>query len=157
MRSQTILGIIFIGLVILGISLGVYSWWIARHASVVIEWSTASELDTDGFNIYRSNNIEGELVKINDQPIPPSTEPLTGGDYRFTDVNVQAGILYYYWLEDLEKNGNSARHGPIEIRAQSGGIYELWLSVLLLILALIGCVMSFGPKQFVVETSNDGG
>ena len=86
---------------------------------VVVEWATASEINTSGFNLYRSGQADGPYVKVNAQLIPASTDPLVGGKYRYEDTSVISGRTYYYQLEDVELDGASTRHGPITVTASS--------------------------------------
>jgi len=86
---------------------------------VVVEWTTASEINTSGFNLYRSEQADGPYIKINTQLIPASTDPLVGGKYRYEDTGVTSGRTYYYQLEDVELDGASTRHGPIVVTASS--------------------------------------
>jgi hypothetical protein len=94
--------------------------------TVIVEWTTESEVDLAGFNLYRSESPEGPYVKVNEALIPASPDPLTGGDYVYTDTTVTAGTTYYYKLEDVELDGKSTMHGPIEVAAQAN---EAWQSV----------------------------
>lgn len=100
-----------------------------QHASVIVDWSTASELDTAGFNLYRSLSPDGAFTQINHDLIPPSTDPLAGGSYHYTDRDVEPGRVYYYQLESVETNGASSRYGPIVVKAQSGGVLESSVSI----------------------------
>jgi hypothetical protein len=63
---------------------------------VIVEWTTESEVDTAGFNLYRSESLEGPYIKINPELIPSSPDPILGGHYVYTDTNVVAGQTYYY-------------------------------------------------------------
>ena len=116
---------------------------------VIVEWTTESEVNTAGFNVYRSESAEGPYNKINHQLIPASPDPILGGHYVYTDTNVVAGRVYFYQLEDVELNGASTRHGPIEVVARASGPLALanlaawWpLAVLIAVLALGGAVLS---------------
>ncbi len=84
---------------------------------VVVEWTTGSEINTAGFNLYRSEGADGPYTKINAQLIPASNDALIGGKYRYEDANVTPGATYYYQLEDVELSGATARHGPIAVTA----------------------------------------
>jgi hypothetical protein len=119
---------------------------------VVVEWTTASEINTSGFNLYRSERADGPYVKINAQVIPASTDPLVGGQYRFEDVTVTAGQTYYYELEDVELDGASTRHGPIVVTASGGwdlsdGRGMLWLLSLGALAAVCGVLLARGRKR----------
>ncbi len=86
-------------------------------AGVVVEWTTANEVNTAGFNLYRSDNPDGPYVRINSHLIPASSDPLAGGQYQYQDAAVQPGRTYYYQLEDVEHSGATTRHGPIRVTA----------------------------------------
>ncbi len=91
-----------------------------RPSSVVVEWTTATELNTAGFNLYRSESAAGPYVKINEQIIPASSDSLVGGKYRFEDASAVPGKTYYYQLEDVEYGGITTRHGPIVVTVSGG-------------------------------------
>jgi hypothetical protein len=79
---------------------------------VKIEWETETELDNAGFNIWRSEEEDGEYIRINPYFIPSQGEAGFGAAYIYTDYDVQNGKTYYYKLEDVDINGNSTFHGP---------------------------------------------
>lgn len=115
---------------------------------VIVEWTTESEIDTAGFNIYRSENAEGPYIKINPELIPSSPDPILGGKYVYTDTNVIAGRTYYYKLEDVELGGTTTMHGPIEVVVEASSpsafanLAALWpLAVLITVLALGGVIL----------------
>ncbi len=86
---------------------------------IVVRWSTASELDTAGFHIYRGENPDGPFnTKLNAELIPSSPDPLLGGTYAFTDTNVTPGHTYYYQLEDVDTNGVTNIAGTTHETAQ---------------------------------------
>ena len=65
---------------------------------IIVRWSTEFEVNTAGFNIYRSDSENGAWTKMNSQLIPGSPDPLRGGSYVFTDTNVIANQSYWYEL-----------------------------------------------------------
>jgi len=91
-------------------------------AAVIVEWTTESEVNHAGFNLYRSENPDGPYVKLNDTLIPASSDPIAGGSYVYTDTTVIGGVTYYYRLEDVELDGSSTMHGPIEAVARADTI-----------------------------------
>lgn len=111
---------------------------------VLVEWTTESEVETAGFNLYRSDSAEGPYIKINPDLIPGSSDPLLGGRYVYTDTNVIAGHTYYYKLEDVELDGATTLHGPIEVAAEAGrasafaNLAAWWPLAALIVLALGG-------------------
>jgi len=116
-------------------------------ATVIVEWSTASELDTAGFNLYRSDSPDGSFTRLNEHLIPASPDPLVGGSYAFTDTNVVAGRTYYYQLEDVETGGATTRHGPVAAKAEGGG-QVIILALALLIGAMLGLGVVIGWRGF---------
>ena len=104
----------------------------------MIEWQTASELDTVGFNILRAESSDGEPVRINSVLISPSNDPITGGSYSFEDQNVTIGATYFYYLEDVDAQGNTNRNGPEKVTASPGGVIEGVLALLLCIVSAVG-------------------
>ena len=116
---------------------------------VVVEWTTESEVDLAGFNLYRSESPDGPYVKVNTALIPGASDPLLGGRYAYTDTNVVAGHTYYYKLEDVELDGTTTLHGPIEVVAEASSpsafpnLAAWWpLAVLIAVLALVGAILS---------------
>jgi hypothetical protein len=85
----------------------------AGWKSVTLQWSTASEIDNAGFNIYRAETEDGEYVKINKTLISAQGAPTQGASYRFVDRGLKNKKTYYYKLEDMDLSGSSTMHGPI--------------------------------------------
>jgi len=83
------------------------------NSAVLLEWATQTELDNAGFNIWRSEEKDGEYVRINPYFIPAEGEAGFGAEYSYTDHAVTNGVIYYYKLEDIDINGKSTFHGPV--------------------------------------------
>ncbi len=129
-------------LALAGLILGYRAMTAGAEASVVVEWSTATELDTAGFNIYRSDSPDGPFTRVNEELIPASPNPLVGGSYSFTDTDVVAGQTYYYLLEDVETGGTTTRHGPIQVTAEGGTFTQGLLAAALIAVAVIGAAIT---------------
>lgn len=112
------------------------AWNAYQTVEILVEWSTASEFDVAGFNLYRSTDPDGEFVRITASLLPPSTDPLTGGDYEYLDTMVEPGITYFYNLEEVEITGAVSTFGPIEATASQGGLVEGAAALILLVAAL---------------------
>ncbi len=78
-----------------------------------LAWSTGTEINMAGYNIYRSEGANGPYMRINSQIIA-TADKLAGAQYRYEDTTVQPGKTYYYQLEDVELNGTTTRHDPIK-------------------------------------------
>ena len=137
---SVLLGFILIGFVF-------FAWKEYRVARVVVAWSTASELDTVGFNIYRSDTPTDPGILVNVDLIPASDDAQTGGDYRYTDKDIVPGRVYYYYLEDVNTHGVKNRHGPVEVKAQANGNIVWILLIILAVVALFGSVIIAWPRR----------
>ena len=80
---------------------------------VGLAWTTGSEVDTAGFNIWRSATATGTFVKVNPSLIPASGISPSGASYTWTDTAVSAGQTWYYKLEDIDTAGVKTLHGPV--------------------------------------------
>ncbi len=120
----------------------------ARRSSVIVEWTTETEVDTIGFNLYRSESPDGPYEKVNEELIPAEGDPLVGKRYVFTDTDVIAGRTYYYQLEDVEVTGATNRYGPIVVQARPA--WPPWagpaLAGLIVLLAWLGRRWGFGVR-----------
>lgn len=105
---------------------------------IMVQWTTGTEIDTAGFNLYRSDHPDGPYVKINPQLIAASSDPVAGGKYQFADNDVVAGKTYYYQLEDVEYGGKTERHGPIVATASADTNWTLLGIVALIALGALG-------------------
>ena len=125
-------------------------------APVRVEWTTETEMNTAGFNLYRGESADGPFdVKVNDQLIPPAADPLTGGKYQYVDKTAKAGVTYYYRLEEVERNGGTNDFGPISVRA--GGL-EWWHLLVLVGLAAVVVALWLlgGRKEARKQSERDG-
>jgi hypothetical protein len=100
---------------------------IASTGQVRIEWTTAQELDSSGFNVYRSlksdGSDKGSISPFIDSQAPGGT---SGASYQFADDTAQAGVTYYYWVEALGSDGGSTFFGP----EQAAWFYNFYLPLL---------------------------
>ena len=92
-----------------------------NSGGVLIEWATASEIDTEGFNLWRSETEAGSYMKINASLIPSEAGPLGGASYEYTDVDVIPGTTYFYKLEAVDMYGQSEFFGPVSAVSASQG------------------------------------
>jgi hypothetical protein len=84
-----------------------------KSRKVTVEWTTESEIDNAGFNLYRAESEDGEYIQINEGLIPAEGSPTEGASYEFFDEGVKNRRTYYYKLEDIDLNGVSTMHGPV--------------------------------------------
>jgi Secretion system C-terminal sorting domain len=96
-------------------------------SSVELNWSTASESENMGFNIYRTLNSEKELLATyqnNDALLGQGTISRTSV-YSYTDTKVRNGVSYTYTLADVKLDGSETVHEGMAISVkipQNGSI-----------------------------------
>ncbi|MCL4869480.1 MAG: hypothetical protein KJ063_10960 [Anaerolineae bacterium] len=88
-----------------------------------LEWRTEAEIDFAGFLLYRglTDNLS-QATQIGPF-IPAQGQPPTGGaDYQYMDTTVTEGVIYYYWLGqvDLNQNVPGEYEGPVIISTSGG-------------------------------------
>lgn len=86
----------------------------ASRGRVGLEWVTATELDTAGFTLFRSDTEGGTRVQVTPQLIAAQGSGVTGASYSFIDY--PGNGTFYYWLSDVDYSGQSGLHGPIAVR-----------------------------------------
>jgi len=116
--SRRVTLLLAIGLIVAALVIFLIS--AATPPAVTVEWSTASELNTAGFNVLRSDSPAGPFARLNPEVIPASPDPLVGGSYVYTDTNVTSGRTYYYQLEEVESSGDTVPQGTVVVTAQPG-------------------------------------
>lgn len=146
--TRTLLQLIGALLLLAAAIFGYQAWLAAQQPSVVVEWTTASEVDTAGYYLYRSENPGGPFVRMNQNLIPASNDPLAGGSYSYEDSGVQPGKTYYYRLEDIELDGSKTTHGSIEITAPGRSRLEMLLAAAL---AIVGGAAILAAPRFSQE------
>src|SRR6185295_6190342 len=94
---------------------------------VLLRWQTGEEVDNLGFNIHLEEN--GNRRRLNPQILAGSA--LLAG----TGIDLKAGRSYSwwdgtgfgrpdarYWLEEVDLNGRSVWHGPVQVHSGSGKV-----------------------------------
>jgi len=82
--------------------------------AVNLTWVTQSEENLAGFRVYRgSNDVLAEAADQN--TLIPATNTSQTAVYQFSDAEIQAGQIYFYWLEAQEMNGIGQYYGPVSI------------------------------------------
>ncbi|HUT04352.1 MAG TPA: right-handed parallel beta-helix repeat-containing protein [bacterium] len=80
---------------------------------VLLSWTTATEIDNAGFDIYRKEEGGASLVKVNSSLISGRGTAGGGASYSFVDTGVVSGTTYLYYLCDIDTKGNVTSHEPV--------------------------------------------
>ncbi len=105
--------------------------------AIIVQWNTASELNTAGFNVRRGDSPDGPFAQLNSEVIPASPDPLVGGTYVYTDTNIAFGRTYYYRVEEVEFGGNSSLQPDMDVVTLPGPNLILIAAGVVLAIAVI--------------------
>ncbi|NOZ61986.1 MAG: T9SS type A sorting domain-containing protein [Calditrichaeota bacterium] len=81
---------------------------------ILLQWTTETEPNNAGFNIFRSQSENGEYAKINENLIPAQGNATTGANYSYPDNSTQMGS-YYYKLQSVSLTGDTSFYGPVSV------------------------------------------
>ena len=117
-RSSTAQRLFFLLWAAAAIIVGLLLWQSIANPTIHVIWTTESELDITGYNLYRADQPDGEFHQINNALLPPAADPILGGNHTFIDENVAWQRTYYYQLETIDRLGNATRSGVLTLRPQ---------------------------------------
>ena len=83
---------------------------------VAIKWTTASEKDTAGFNILRSQQASGRFVRLNPKLIAGGGTTSERQDYIWRDTTAKLDVVYYYRLEEVSFSGDRQQLATAQLR-----------------------------------------
>jgi hypothetical protein len=136
MRSRQLVAL---GILWLVLSAAALVYELERQPQIVVQWETETEINTAGFNLYRSDSPDDQLVRLNQEPILSRGDPLTGAEYEFTDVQVRRNQVYYYQLEEVQVDGIVNRLDTIQAEARGA---QGWVLALAGLGMLVGAYLS---------------
>lgn len=85
----------------------------------MLTWETSSEVQTLGFHLWRSaTGSRVDAVQITGALIIANGNPTAGALYRWTDTNVQPGVRYTYWLQEVQLNALTKDIGVVQSQFQ---------------------------------------
>lgn len=138
-RSGNLL--VLVGILWLLLAAALLFYQLVIPSKVEITWETATEQQTAGFNIYRSNSPDGDFILINENKMIDSLgSPVSGARYNFVDDNVDAGETYYYVLEEIEFDSTSNRYEE-DVFEYDVPVVTWWAVILTAGSAVIGLVI----------------
>jgi hypothetical protein len=95
-------------------------------ASVRLQWTTESELNNNGFNIYRRLSEEdADWQLLNQELILGQGNTAISTDYEFIDSDIQVGAIYLYKLESVSFSGDYITEQIVEISIPMPSEYAL--------------------------------
>ncbi len=84
-----------------------------QGSQITVRWETSAEIDTWGYNVYRSmDGTRATAVSITPELIPAQGRGQGGAAYVWVDRDIQPEQTYTYWLQEVELNGTTSMYGP---------------------------------------------
>ena len=81
---------------------------------VQITWTTQSESNISGYNIYRNANMDlSSAIKVSD--LIDGTNTSEAHTYSYLDQELEQSGTYYYWLQNVELDGYTSFYGPVSV------------------------------------------
>jgi hypothetical protein len=87
----------------------------ADGGSILLTWTTGSETENLGYNVYRCLTKDGKYEKLTAELIEGAGSSRTTQTYQFIDEDVQVGKAYFYKLEQIDFDGAKKMHGPVAV------------------------------------------
>ena len=78
-----------------------------------IRWSTASEVDNFGYDVYRGDSPDGPFVRVTQEPVRGAGTSDEVHRYRFVDETIDPQKTYYYYVESISMSGRRERFTPV--------------------------------------------
>ncbi len=76
------------------------------------KWSTASELDNFGFDVYRGDAEEGPFERLTEAPILGAGTSDEPHSYSFRDDSIDPCKDYWYYVEAISTSGEREKFTP---------------------------------------------
>lgn len=78
-----------------------------------LRWSTASEVDNFGFDVYRGDAEEGPFERLTESPMQGAGTTDLTTKYVFKDTEIDPTRAYYYYVESISLQGIREQFTPI--------------------------------------------
>jgi len=143
--------LIFLGILWLVLACVTIGYELMRQPKLIVQWTTETEVNTAGFNIYRATVQDGPYEQINARLIPSDGDPLAGSEYEFVDRDVQLDQQYYYQLEDIEVNGQANRTELTTGQTPGRQVWVLMLSGVGILVGIYFIFSGFGSRHTVLS------
>lgn len=85
----------------------------AERLDNTVKWTTASEQDNFGYNVYRGSSEDGPFQRINERPIAGHGTTDETHSYSYRDSAIDPCQAYWYYVESVSTNSERERFTPI--------------------------------------------
>jgi hypothetical protein len=81
--------------------------------SNTIKWSTASEVDNFGYDVFRGDKEEGPFQRLNAKVIAGAGTVDEPRYYQYVDETIEVGKEYWYYVESISLAGVREKFTPV--------------------------------------------
>lgn len=85
----------------------------ADRVANTARWSTASELDNFGYDVYRGDSEEGPFERLTADPIQGAGTTDEPQQYSYRDENIDPCKAYWYYVEAISTSGTREKFTPV--------------------------------------------
>lgn len=78
-----------------------------------VRWSTASEVDNFGYDVYRGTSKDGPFERITADPVPGAGTSDETHRYMYADENIDPYTTYFYYVESISLSGVRETFTPV--------------------------------------------
>ena len=78
-----------------------------------LRWTTASESNNFGYDVYRSLAQDGPFERLNEEPIPGAGTTDLPSQYEYIDTAIEPNTIYWYYIESISLTGERKRFTPV--------------------------------------------
>lgn len=84
-----------------------------RPLNNTIKWSTASEVDNFGYDVFRGDKEEGPFKRLNAKIIAGAGTVDEPRYYQYVDETIEVGKEYWYYVESVSLAGVREKFTPV--------------------------------------------
>jgi hypothetical protein len=85
----------------------------AQRVKNTAHWTTASEENNFGYDVYRGISEKGPFVKLTKTPILGNGTTLETHNYEFADDGIDPCKDYWYYVESIATDGSREKFTPV--------------------------------------------
>jgi hypothetical protein len=85
----------------------------APALSNTIKWSTASEVENFGYDVFRGDKEEGPFTRLNAKTIAGAGTVDEPRAYQYVDATIEVGRAYWYYVESISLAGVREKFTPV--------------------------------------------
>lgn len=85
----------------------------AERVKNTAHWTTASEENNFGYDVFRADSEKGPFVKLTKTPILGNGTTLETHNYEFADNAIDPCRDYWYYVESIATDGSREKFTPV--------------------------------------------